>query len=185
MTSRHSLIVLIPLLLVMSASTLFGATPAVTPGSDLLTAPPDDSTSQPAPIGPDRWRAMIGGVVAGYVDITRPLFVPIVNINYRWSPSFTPGKDHLVIGGTTEVGIYLIIPYAKGGLEIRSERFFADVHAGGVPLPLPPFLIPFVGVESGFRFPYGSSNMELETGINVVPAEPVFLLPYMTIGVAF
>lgn len=191
MLSRLPLLVFIILLLAAIASTDAGATAAAMPERDLLIAPPDDSISAPTSIDPSRLRLMVGGALVIQKNVSDLQPFPFANINYRWSPSFTPGRRPVVIGPTAEIGINLIFPYAKGGLEIRSEHLFFDAHGGlttgyligGHSASFA--LIPFVGAEGGYLFDVGGVQLELETGINTGMVTPFIAFPYLTVGVAF
>jgi hypothetical protein len=137
----------------------------------------------------NRWRVQAGGAAFLQRGLG-PQYFPTVNIDYRWTGIVRPGSE-FAIGPVAELGVNILVPYGKGGLEVRVGDFFLDAHmgmtvglfVGAESAGLGPVV--FTGSCGGYMFTLGRTRLELETGFNVADINGARAIAYATTAIAW
>jgi hypothetical protein len=150
---------------------------------------PADSSADSLPRYDNRWRLQLGGAVVSQHGIG-PEYFPTANIDYRWT-GIRSSERGFAVGPIGELGVNLLVPYLKGGLEMRMGGFFLDGHAGttlflfagGHSASFGPLF--FAGTCGGYMFKLGSARLELEAGFNAAAINQPAAIAYSTLAIAW
>jgi hypothetical protein len=147
---------------------------------------PADSSVDTGAFRDHRWRLQAGGIAV--LERTSPThYLALVNLDHRWTWLSSHDDGGFASGPLVEIGINLIVPYMKTGIEMRDGKYFFDLH-GGVSafLDFGEFAFPiFCGGCGGYMFKLGDTRMELEAGVNATIIDELVAFPYTTIAIAW